>query len=135
MLFLRLKCEKEISEWVNHVIRQVDLAGKDLLEEMKDMMQNKLEAVVEHGPMASIKNISFVPNVMLEWSNLGFLAIDNVLPTDFHLDIVTLLQNVQVGQLISVWTVQVKNLSLCWDVKGSIMLLSNCMVNMFMAAH
>ena len=50
---------------------------------------------------ASTINISFVPNVMLDWSNLGFFAIDNVLPTDFQLDIVTLIQNVQVGGKIA----------------------------------
>lgn len=42
---LRLKCEKEISDWVNHVTRQAELAGKDLTAEMEDMMHNKLEGL------------------------------------------------------------------------------------------
>ena len=70
-------------------------------------MHNKLEAVGEDGSTmksncaVSARKISFVPNDMLEWSNLGFLAIDNVMPTDFHLDMLTLLQNVQVGGKIT----------------------------------
>merc|ERR1719369_689936 len=70
-------------------------------------MHNKLELVglndvkSRSNCVATTKNINFVPNDKLEWSNLGFLAIDNVLPTDFQLDMETLLQNVQVGGKIT----------------------------------
>ena len=102
-----MKCEKEIGEWVSHVIRKVETAGKDLLAEMEDMIHDKLEAVGEDGSTmkpncaVSTRKISFVPNDMLEWSNLGFLAIDDVMPTDFHLDLVTLLKDVHVGGKIT----------------------------------
>ena len=101
VLLFRLQCEKEISEWVKHVIRQVETAGKDLLLDLEDMMQNKLELVglndvkSRSNCVATTKTVNFVPNDKLEWSNLGFLAIDNVLPTDFQLDMATLLQNVE----------------------------------------
>merc|ERR1719233_2143009 len=71
------------------------------------MMHKKVEGVGGNGSknrsnsVATTKNISFVPNTAFEWSNLGFLAIDNVLPTDFQLNMVTLLQNVQVGSKIT----------------------------------
>merc|ERR1719233_1701599 len=71
------------------------------------MMHKKVEGVGGNGSknrsncVASTKSISFVPNTAFDWSNLGFLAIDDVLPTDFQLDMVTLLQNVQVGSKIT----------------------------------
>ena len=106
LVFFRQKCEREINEWVKQVIEDVENAGKTLLAQMENMI-NKVEGVGENGSkdrsngVVSTKNISLVPNTAFEWSNLGFLAIDNVLPTDFQLNMVTLLQNVQVGSKIT----------------------------------
>ena len=89
------------------MIRQVEIAGREMVEQV-EVLHNKLEVIDERDPRASSKvhpfpadvdKIKFVPNVLLDelkTIDLGFLAIDNILPSDFHLDMVTMLHNVQV---------------------------------------
>merc|ERR1719470_222440 len=77
--------------------------------EQVEVLHNKLEVTNERGDSrasskvypspASVDKIKFVPNVLLDelkTIDLGFLAINNILPSDFHLDMVTMLANVQV---------------------------------------
>merc|ERR1719318_224565 len=77
--------------------------------EQVEVLHNKLEVTNERGDSiasskvypspASVDKIKFVPNVLLDelkTIDLGFLAINNILPSDFHLDMVTMLASVQV---------------------------------------
>merc|ERR1719318_2034900 len=77
--------------------------------EQVEVLHNKLEVTNERGETRAsskvnpsptlVDKIKFVPNVLLDelkTLDLGFLAINNILPSDFHLDMVTMLANVQV---------------------------------------
>merc|ERR1719318_2234590 len=77
--------------------------------EQVEVLHNKLEVTNERGETGAsskvnpsptlVDKIKFVPNVLLDelkTLDLGFLAINNILPSDFHLDMVTMLANVQV---------------------------------------
>merc|ERR1719318_1233096 len=77
--------------------------------EQVEVLHNKLEVTNERGDSRAsskvnpspnfVDKIKFVPNVLLDelkTIDLGFLAINNILPSDFHLDMVTMLANVQV---------------------------------------
>merc|ERR1719318_15995 len=77
--------------------------------EQVEVLHNKLEVTNERGETRAsskvnpsptlVDKIKFVPNVLLDelkTIDLGFLAINNILPSDFHLDMVTMLANVQV---------------------------------------
>eukprot|EP00092_Neocalanus_flemingeri_P022720 GFUD01024640.1.p1 GENE.GFUD01024640.1~~GFUD01024640.1.p1 ORF type:complete len:288 (+),score=91.09 GFUD01024640.1:51-866(+) len=102
------RCREEIDRWVLHVIRQVEVVGSEMMEEVEEL---KLNCMEEQNDLTNTKkdslqgeHIKFVPNVVfdeLKKTDLGFLAFGDLIPLDFHLDLVTLLAHVKVGGNIS----------------------------------
>ena len=75
------------------------------------VLHKQLEEIEEGGMTTYSKlenvtgeKINFVPNVLfdeLKMTDLGFLAVDSIVPSDFHLDMVTMLPQVQVGNMVT----------------------------------
>ena len=92
------------------MVRQVEIAGREL-KEKAEILQKKLEVTGEGVVAINTKldlhsgdKIKFIPNIVfdeLKTADLGFLSIDNVLPSDFQLDFVTMLADVKVGNCVT----------------------------------